>query len=78
MSLLPRGNASIVKASKYHYMPLGLYRLFWKGGGYSLAAVGALHSGNRWYACVNWTSGATEGIASTDWSRVEKAEILHG
>ena len=36
--------------------PLGLYEIFWKSGGSSLAAIGNLHSGNRWIAPINWTS----------------------
>lgn len=48
----------------------GLYILHWKGGGSSLAAVGSLHDGRRWFAPVNWTSKDPTGIASTDWRTV--------
>lgn len=54
----------------------GLYRLFWKSGGFSLAAVGILHDGTRWFAPVNWTCKTSEGIASTDWKSVERAELI--
>lgn len=57
----------------YHH---GLYRLYWKDGGSSLAAVGILHDGTRWYAPVNWTNESPKGIAHDDWDRVERAELI--
>lgn len=35
--------------------PHGIYKVFWKSGGFSLAAVGSLHDGTRWFAPTNWT-----------------------
>lgn len=52
----------------------GLYRLFWKSGGMSEAAVGSLHDGRRWFAPTNWTSKSPEGIASTQWRLVDCVE----
>jgi hypothetical protein len=51
----------------------GLYHIYWKGdgSGHSLAAVGLLDDGTRWFAPCNWTSETVAGIASTDWSLVE-------
>lgn len=49
----------------------GLYWLTWKTGGNSLAAVGSLHDGTRWFAPTNWTSKTPEGIACTKWRCVE-------
>jgi hypothetical protein len=54
----------------------GLYYLYWKSGGFSLAAVGSLHSGDRWYAATNWTNVSTTGIASTNWKMVEKVSPI--
>lgn len=54
----------------------GLYRLFWKGGGTSLASVGSLHDGQHWFAPTNWTSVTAGGIASTDWAKVAKVEKI--
>ena len=34
--------------------PPGLYRVFWKRGGSSLAAVGVTREGGRWLAPINW------------------------
>jgi hypothetical protein len=45
----------------------GLFRLHWKDGGCSLAAVGSDEWGHRWYAATNWTSGP-----SFDWTKVER------
>lgn len=57
-------------------MPLGLYRLHWKGGGCSLAAVGQLHDGTLWFAPTNWTSVEPGGSVSTNWDLVERSEYL--
>jgi hypothetical protein len=32
----------------------GLYEIFWKEGGSSLASVGSDRNGKRWYAPINW------------------------
>ncbi len=56
--------------------PLGVYRLYWKDGGMSVASVGALYDGRRWFAPANWTSKWAEGIASTNWRLVEKMELI--
>ena len=55
----------------------GLARLFWKSGGTSLAVVGSLHDGTRWFAAANWTGQTTGAIASTAWRLVERTEMLH-
>lgn len=57
-------------------LPIGLYQLWWKSGGMSLACVGQLHDGGRWFACSNWTSRCAHGIASTEWDLVESATKL--
>lgn len=50
----------------------GLYRLYWKDKSKpSLAAVGHTAEGGNWYAPTNWISGST-----TDWSHVERVELL--
>jgi hypothetical protein len=54
----------------------GLYRLHWKTGGSSLAAVGGLGDGTLWFGPINWTSDGPEGIASIGWYSVEHAVKL--
>jgi hypothetical protein len=54
----------------------GVYRLFWKGGGSSLASVGSLYDGTRWFAPTNWTSQMKEGICSTNWRVVASASLI--
>ncbi len=51
----------------------GIYILEWKIGGASVAAVGVLHDGRRWYAPINWTSVSPMGIASCNWVQVRRA-----
>jgi hypothetical protein len=57
-------------------LPHGLYRLFWKSGGTSLASVGSLYDGSSWFAATNWTSPTAGGIASTDWAKIDKVEPI--
>jgi hypothetical protein len=40
--------------------PLGLYKIFWKSGGSSLAAIGNMYNGVRWIAPINWTAQVGE------------------
>ena len=58
------------------HQPTGVYRLFWHRGGCSVAAVGMLSDGSRWYAPANWTSSDADGVASADWSPVKSAELI--
>ena len=44
--------------------PLGLYEVFWKSGGSSIAAIGNMHNGVRWIAPCNWTT--SEGFDPTE------------
>jgi hypothetical protein len=51
-------------------VPLGLYRVQWKEGGESLAAVGMNEKGERWIAPTNWIRA---GMLSTEgWGAVER------
>ena len=54
----------------------GFVRLHWKEGGNSLAVVGSLHDGRRWFAPANWTAETPGGIGSIEWRMVERAEPL--
>ena len=48
-----------MKLSEFYNLPVGLYRLYWKSGGSSIAAIGMNEKGLRWIACVNWVNPAT-------------------
>ena len=54
----------------------GVFRLFWKSGGSSVASVGSLHDGTRWFAPSNWVSKTAGGITSTDWRKVDSAQLI--
>lgn len=54
----------------------GLYRLYWKDGRSSPAAVGRLHNGKPWFAPVNWVSASETQIASQRWELIERAERI--
>lgn len=51
----------------------GLYRLYWRSGGESLAAVGTGSDGRFWYQPCNWINGP-----SYDWGSVESFELITG
>lgn len=53
----------------------GLYKVYWKSGGFSLAAVGSLSDGNRWLAPCNWVGFATNWRSV--WRDVERVELLY-
>ncbi len=39
---------------------LGLYRVWWRGGGCSMAALGMRSDGSRWLAPTNWIDPSME------------------
>ena len=53
-------------------LPLGLYRIYWKSEGSSLAAVGNTSEGKRWIAPCNWVNVPT----TTHWRSVERAVLI--
>lgn len=44
-----------MKKKLFNNLKLGVYRVYWKSGGSSLAAIGQDYAGNRWVAPTNWT-----------------------
>lgn len=53
----------------------GLYKIYWKDGGYSLASIGRLHNGKPWFAPDNWTAVNEWGIACTLWNKIKFVEL---
>ena len=56
--------------------PIGLYRLWWTRGGCSLAAVGRLRDGTRWYFCCEATGLEVARRPRTGWHDVERIELI--
>lgn len=56
-------------------IPIGLLKVFWRSGGYDLAAVGQGPAGKKWIAPVNW-SGSTP-LADVSYL-IEKVEVVCG
>lgn len=52
-------------------LPAGVYRLFWKDGGSSVASVGCDREGWQWLAPANWVS-----VPCFDWGMIERVELL--
>jgi hypothetical protein len=55
--------------------PLGLYRVHWKSGGSSLAAIGMMENGDRWIAPTNWIRPGTMASAG-EWGEIERLEPI--
>jgi hypothetical protein len=55
--------------------PLGLYRVHWKSGGYSLAAIGMAKDGTRWIAPTNWVQPSLN-INSSEWAEIDRLEPM--
>lgn len=51
----------------------GLYRVYWKDGGVSMASVGATPDGGRWLAPCNWTHPTSDQI---EWVNVKRMEYF--
>lgn len=75
-TLDPGSESEADLGERMRHEPTGVYRLFWHSGGCSVAAVGMLDDGTRWYAPANWVHPAAGGLAATDWSRVKSAELI--
>lgn len=56
----------------------GVYRLYWDSRNYSLASVGSLSDGSRWFTPCNWTNEDADGIVGhgNDWNMVKKAVLI--
>jgi hypothetical protein len=68
-----------VTKDEFYELNLGLYRIYWKRGGISLAAIGNNMYGNRWIAPTNWIhiSDNSEQIAMLMiWKHIKKVEEL--
>lgn len=56
---------------KGNEVPPGLYRVYWRSGGSSLAAVGVDSEGRRWVGACNWLSPcAVDGDGNSVWDDV--------
>lgn len=55
--------------------PLGLFRVHWKSGGSSLAAIGMMENGDRWIAPTNWIRPGTMPSAG-EWADIERLEPI--
>ena len=56
---------------------LGIYRIHWKSGCSSVAAIGNLHDGMRWIAPTNWTNEINPtGRMDKIYHEIDKLELL--
>lgn len=59
-----------------HELAPGLYLLYWTTGGKSLASVGILRNGDRWFAPANWTGITCYSVVTVGWLSVKKAALI--
>jgi len=52
---------------------IGLYHVFWKDGGSSLASVGMTKDGGKWLAPINWVA-PTEN--QDHWKLVDRLQLI--
>ena len=55
-------------------LPHGIYRIYWKDGGSSVAAVGSLSDGERWIAPTNWINVPDYGRGV--WRKVKSVHLI--
>lgn len=60
-------------AEWFNWPDNGLYRVFWKSGGSSLASIGVTDDGGRWLAPTNW---AKPTIPFTQWDRIARLDRI--
>jgi len=65
-----------MKKSDVAKLKLGVYRIYWKSGGSSVAAVGALYDGTRWVAPANWTAAENFVATTKHWRGVRRAQLI--
>lgn len=56
----------------------GIYEIYWKSGGSSLAAIGYNTKGSNWIAPCNWVNGMVDIDFDTNvgWSSVKAVKLL--
>ena len=62
-----------MKKAEVKKIPLGLYKVYWKSGGHSLAAIGMIENGDKWLAPINWVRPTED---QDIWRRVEKLKLI--
>ena len=79
LSVSHRTSPDTYSGEDLHKIPFGLYEIFWKSGGSSLASVGNMHDGVRWIAPINWTSAdSPTGRMDKHADSIERMVLLYG
>jgi hypothetical protein len=53
-------------------LKLGLYRVYWTSGGWSVAAIGMKDNGDKWLAPTNWVGPTLD----PDWDGILRVELI--
>ena len=62
-----------MKEFKVRELVNGVYRIYWKSGGYSVASIGRLSNGDVWLAPSNWVKPSLD---IKTWKSVKKVELI--
>lgn len=54
-------------------LPHGVYKIYWKSGGSSLASIGSSRNGDRWIAPCNWV---IDSVSTNCWDKIKKVKLL--
>ena len=68
-----------MKKHKVQQLEHGVYRIFWKEGGTSVAAIGSKTNGDRWICPSNWTGQKGRATDTTDratWENVKSVDLI--
>ena len=63
----------------HHHMlncPLAIYRVNWKEGGHSVAAIGYKSDGTRWFAPTNWLLQTQVALLEDHLEDIESLELI--
>jgi hypothetical protein len=66
--------AGDMKLEHANALDIGIYKLYWKSGGYSIATVGMASDGRRWMAPVNWCGAPLD--SDIHWLDVESVDLV--
>jgi len=76
LALLDATPAPEKRQAAPRYSP-GLYRVFWKSGGQSEAAIGCSANGDNWIAPTNWISTAMlRDLEKGEWGGIDTFEVI--
>lgn len=63
----------MIYTENFEKLPHGVYKIYWKGGGSSLASIGSTRNGKRWIAPCNWVN---DTVTTDHWDSIKKVKLI--